>query len=196
MRQGDVGVTSGQRALIAFGSNIPAAGLSPQALVNKAMHDLGARLGGAAEFSRVHATPAVPAGSGPDFANAAMAVRTPFGAAELLDVLHETESAAGRVRKQRWGPRVLDIDLIALGDTVLPDAATQDAWRGLAPERQRIEAPDTLILPHPRLQERGFVLVPLAEVAPDWVHPRTGLSVKEMLQALPPADLDPIRPVG
>ena len=68
---------------------------------------------------------------------------------------------------------------------MLPDAATVKAWIGLDPERQRREAPGELILPHPRLQDRAFVLVPLAEVAADWRHPVLRLSIAEMLAALP-----------
>ncbi len=91
--------------------------------------------------------------------------------------------------------RTLDIDLLAMGDSVLPDASTQDAWRGLAPDLQSREAPDQLILPHPRLQDRAFVLAPLADIEPDWVHPRTGRSVREMLAALPAEDRDAVKPL-
>ena len=99
------------------------------------------------------------------------------------------------MREQRWGMRTLDIDLLALGDSVLPDAQTQDAWRDLAPETQARLAPDRLILPHPRLQDRAFVLVPLADVAPDWRHPRLGLTVRQMLEALPAADREAVKPL-
>jgi 2-amino-4-hydroxy-6-hydroxymethyldihydropteridine diphosphokinase len=74
-----------------------------------------------------------------------------------------------------------------MGDLVLPDAATQARWRGLDAAAQRSLAPDRLILPHPRMQERAFVLVPLADVAPGWRHPVLGYSVEEMLGALPEA---------
>jgi 2-amino-4-hydroxy-6-hydroxymethyldihydropteridine diphosphokinase len=82
-----------------------------------------------------------------------------------------------------------------MGDSVLPDAATQDRWRLLPSEAQIGSTPDQLILPHPRMQDRAFVLVPLADVAPDWVHPRTGLSVRQMLAALPAEDRDAVTPL-
>jgi 2-amino-4-hydroxy-6-hydroxymethyldihydropteridine diphosphokinase len=115
--------------------------------------------------------------------------------ASILARLHAVEARFGRKRAQRWGMRTLDIDLLAMGDSVLPDAATQDRWRLLPSEAQIGSTPDQLILPHPRMQDRAFVLVPLADVAPDWVHPRTGLSVRQMLAALPAEDRDAVTPL-
>jgi 2-amino-4-hydroxy-6-hydroxymethyldihydropteridine diphosphokinase len=109
--------------------------------------------------------------------------------------LHDIETRFGRRRAQRWGMRTLDIDLLAMGDSVLPDADTQDRWRNLPPDAQIGATPGELILPHPRLQDRAFVLVPLADVAPDWVHPRLGLTVRDMLAALPQADRDAVKPL-
>lgn len=146
--------------------------------------------------SRLYRTPCFPPGAGADYVNAAAVLETEQAPREILDTLHAVEAGFGRDRIQRWGSRVLDLDLIAAGDAVLPDRATYEAWRGLAPERQRTEAPDRLVLPHPRMHERGFVLVPLAEVAPGWRHPVLGLTVAEMLAALPPEATAGIEPIG
>jgi 2-amino-4-hydroxy-6-hydroxymethyldihydropteridine diphosphokinase len=83
---------------------------------------------------------------------------------ELLQRLQATEARFGRVRAERWGPRTLDLDLILFGDLILSGERLQ--------------------IPHPRLQERSFVLVPLAEIAPDWIEPHTGRTVAALASAL------------
>jgi 2-amino-4-hydroxy-6-hydroxymethyldihydropteridine diphosphokinase len=128
--------------------------------------------------------------------NAAIRIATDAAPEDILARLHTIEARHGRARIQRWGMRTLDLDLLAVGDLVLPDAATQDGWRALPADLQRLRAPDDLILPHPRLQDRAFVLVPLADVAPDWVHPVLGLSVAEMRDRLPADDLAGVVPIS
>ena len=136
-----------------------------------------------------------PPGSGPDFVNACCLVGTGLPPDALLSRLHGIEAALGRERIVRWGARTVDLDLLAVGDLVLPDRATQDRWRDLPPDRQTREAPDTLILPHPRLQDRGFVLIPLADILPSWRHPVTGLTVSAMRDALSPGEKAGIWPL-
>lgn len=173
-------------ALVAIGSNLPTQKDSPIEVVQGAFAALRQLGVGAVAASRLFRTPAFPHGSGPDFVNAVARLSTRAGAAELLHALHGIEAAAGRVRDRRWGARVLDLDLLGLGDTVLPDVATFHAWAGLSAEAQQTRAPDRLILPHPRLHERAFVLVPLMDVAPDWVHPVLCRPVRALHDALPP----------
>jgi 2-amino-4-hydroxy-6-hydroxymethyldihydropteridine diphosphokinase len=182
--------------LIALGANLPTGGVPPVVSVERAMDAVAERIGGTVARSALYRTAAYPAGSGPDFVNAAMRVQWRGPAAELLDLLHEVEAGFGRTRATRWEARVMDLDLIGLGDAVLPDPETRARWSALAPEEAARVVPDQLILPHPRLAERAFVLVPLADVAPDWIDPATGLSVAEMLAALPPGDRAAIRRVG
>ncbi len=165
------------------------------ATVAQALKTLGERLESDLVVSRFYRTPAFPIGAGPDFINAAASFDWAGQAQDLLALLHQIEAEFGRTRTQRWEARVLDLDLLALGARVLPDVATQDQWRALPLEDAAQIAPDELILPHPRLQERGFVLVPLADIAPNWCHPRLGLNVQEMLAKLPAENLAEIRPI-
>ncbi|NJM83557.1 MAG: 2-amino-4-hydroxy-6-hydroxymethyldihydropteridine diphosphokinase [Tabrizicola sp.] len=183
--------------LIALGANLPFAGEGPQATLAAAIVALVEEGFQVPKVSRFYATPCFPAGAGPDYVNAAARIIAgpEVDAASIMQRLHAVEARFGRERTQRWGMRTLDIDLLAVGDSVLPDAATLDRWRNLAPDAQLRAEPDRVILPHPRLQDRSFVLVPLADVAPRWVHPRTGLTVRQMLKALPAADRDAVKPL-
>lgn len=183
--------------LIALGANLPQAGEPPQTTLRRALDDLSAAGLAGLRASRFYATPCFPAGAGPDYVNAAAVAPVPAGwdAARLLGLLHDIESRHGRTRDTRWGMRTLDLDLLACGAAILPDRATWGHWHDLPPAEQSRLAPDRLILPHPRLQDRAFVLVPLADVAPDWRHPVTGRSVSEMRDALPAPDLAEVRPL-
>ncbi len=99
----------------------------------------------------------------PDFLNAVVAVETTLSPYELLSLLHKIELAHGRQRITRWGPRTLDMDILLYGDTELDDPK--------------------LLVPHPRLKERRFVLEPLLEVDPEVKLP-DGTPVKRLLDEL------------
>lgn len=176
-------------ALVAVGSNVPFGHLSVAESVESAIEIFPHSVCAIRATSSFYRTAAFPAGSGPDFVNAALAVETSLSPQNFLAMLHDIEEQFGRVRSQRWGPRTLDLDLIGFDDCVLPDRATYDLWATLDASEQQTRAPDELILPHPRLAERAFVLVPLVEVAPDWIHPVSGRSVRQMFDALTDCDL-------
>ncbi len=185
------------KALVSIGANIPLPGRSLTETVEWALQTVaqveGLALG---PRSRLFRTPAYPPGSGPDFINAAAILETSLDPQSVLAALHEAEEALGRVRPARWAPRVCDLDLIAIGSTVLPDRRTLDRWMALDLGKAQMVAPPQLILPHPRMHERGFVLVPLADIAPQWRHPATGRTVAQMVAALPPEVLAEIQPIS
>lgn len=107
----------------------------------------------------------------PDFINAVAMIETSLDARELLDAMLAIEHEAGRERSEdeRWGPRTLDLDLLLYGDAVIDEPG--------------------LHVPHPRLHERSFALVPLVEVAPDAMIPGIG-SARAMLAAMEPTDVE------
>lgn len=196
MLQGQKSDGSASNCLIAVGSNLPSQVGSVADSIAVALELLAAEK--AVELvaqSRFFQTPAYPAGAGPDFVNAAVSVATSLAPDQLLLRLHRIEAKLGRSRTTRWEARVLDLDLLACGDTVLPDRALLEHWMTMPETEQATAAPDQLILPHPRLQDRAFVLVPLADIAPDWRHPTLGKTVREMLAALPDSALDGITPL-
>jgi len=175
--------------LIALGSNLSFGDAGPDFILDEAFALLQSCGFVIRARSRYFSTPAFPAGAGPDFVNAAAALTSPFGVAQTLAHLHGIEAVMGRQRGQRWGARTLDLDLLALGAQVLPDAETHAYWRALLLEQQMQAVPQVPIVPHPRLAERAFVLVPLLDVAPQWCHPVTGKTVQQMHDALPQAAL-------
>ncbi|MEL7504713.1 MAG: 2-amino-4-hydroxy-6-hydroxymethyldihydropteridine diphosphokinase [Cyanobacteria bacterium J06554_6] len=97
----------------------------------------------------------------PEFLNGCALLTTTLSPRQLLHQLLAIEMQMGRVRQRRWGPRLIDIDLILYGDQV-------------------VDTPE-LTLPHPRMHERAFVLVPLSDIAADWVHPILGLTASELV---------------
>ncbi len=183
-------------ALIGLGANLAGEGGGPAATLEAALEMLATRPGvRLAARSRWWRTPAHPPGSGPDFVNGAARLTTTLTPGELLAAMHDVEAALGRQRPARWAPRVCDLDLIAAGARILPDRATLERWMALDLGAAQQVTPPRLILPHPRMHERAFVLVPLAEVAPGWRHPLNGRTVAQMRAALGPRDLAGMRPL-
>ena len=179
----------GGKALIALGSNVTSRHGDPAQTLKNALRALGSGQVTVRAVSRFFRTPAFPAGSGPDYVNAAVLVDTALAPEALLARLHEIEAEFDRRRSTRWASRTLDLDLIALDQQVVPDAGAVRAWIDLALAAQTKRTPDRLLLPHPRLHERAFVLVPAADVWPDWRHPLLGRTIGEMLAALPAEDV-------
>lgn len=177
--------------LLAFGANLAFGTQPPETTISRTIRALKDQGLPVVTASRLYRTPCFPHGAGPDYINAAASV-TPvgeFSPQDVLAILHRIEGDCGRARDGRWAGRTLDIDLLAMGESVLPDRETHAHWRDLPLRDQVSLAPGELILPHPRLQDRAFVLVPLADVAPDWVHPVLGLSVVQMLARRPAEEI-------
>ena len=188
-------ILKARMALVALGGNITSPAGPPELTFAAAMAALAGETVRISAVSRYFRTPALPAGSGPDYVNAALKLATTLPAAALLDRLHQIEAELARQRNGRWSARTLDLDLIAYEAEVIPDAAMVRRWMALSPERQPLETPDRLLVPHPRMQDRAFVLIPLAEIAATWRHPLTGKSVTEMVAALPATEKAGITPI-
>lgn len=181
-------------AWIALGANLPGRAGAPQDMVLEAFAQLQ-RVFAQAKLSPLYLSPAFPAGSGPDFCNGVARLEWGHSAAELLAALHKIERDLGRQRRQRWEARVVDLDLLALGDMVLPNRETQVKWRDMPVSEAKVAIPPELILPHPRMTERAFVLQPLSDLDPDWHDPVTGLSIQALKLALPKEDFDALKPL-
>lgn len=109
----------------------------------------------------------------PVFLNQALSVSTALMPEEVLRIILEIEHELGRVRYERWGARVIDIDMLYYGDLVMDSAR--------------------LTVPHPRLHERRFVLAPLHEIAPDFMHPLLSKTTKQLLDECPdPGEVEKI----
>jgi 2-amino-4-hydroxy-6-hydroxymethyldihydropteridine diphosphokinase len=152
---------------IGLGANLPSPEHgTPRETLEAAMRMLEARGLVLVARSPLYESEPVPVSDQPWYLNAVVEVATDRPAAEVLALLHSVENAFGRVRAIRNEPRVLDLDLLDHRGTVR-------------------EGPESPLLPHPRLTDRAFVLLPLRDIAPDWRHPVSGLTIAELLESLP-----------
>lgn len=162
--------------LVGLGANLPhPVHGSPRSTLAVALAMMEAGGVVVARRSRLYRTPPVPPSDQPWFVNQVAVVETSMSPAGLLSFLHTVEQRIGRRRSVRNAARTVDLDLLAYGDRV-EGGGVADQLRG------------RLVLPHPRLAERAFWLVPIAEVAPGWRHPATGAGAAAMLAALPDRD--------
>lgn len=162
---------------IAFGSNQALGRRTPRTLLCEAAETLetcGVRL---VARSSLWQSPAWPDPADPAYVNAVAQVETRLTPTELLLCLHEVEEQFGRVRSQRNAPRTLDLDIVDFGGLV------SDGGEGP-------------VLPHPRADQRAFVLLPLQEIAPGWKHPVTGNAISRLIDALPPGDIHATTQLG
>jgi 2-amino-4-hydroxy-6-hydroxymethyldihydropteridine diphosphokinase len=150
--------------LIALGANLPSSAGLPAATLRAALAGLEAQGVKILSVSSFYETPAWPNPAQPPFVNTVAVVKTTLQPVELLTLLHGMETAFGRLRSAANAPRTLDIDLLDYDGRVMTEG---------------------VVLPHPRMTGRSFVLIPLAEIAPDWHDPVSGQSVRDLLAALP-----------
>ena len=154
----NLATTKGKTSAIALGSNL---GDSP-ATLESALGTLDETPGIAVQTRSSFYKTAPIGPSQPDFLNACALLDVELTAQALLKILLEIERKFGRVRGEHWGPRTLDLDILLFEDLIL-------------------ETPD-LQIPHPRMHERAFVLVPLAEIAPDWIDPVSGEAIAQLVE--------------
>lgn len=150
------------RAVIALGANLE----DPAASIELAIALL-AEASNLIERSSLYSTKPVGGPPQPDYVNAVCIVESELPAPELLGLLQGIEKSMGRIRDVKWGPRVIDLDLISYGSLISED--------------------ENLTLPHPRAHERRFVLEPWFEIEPDAILPTHG-PIREILAQRPPAE--------
>jgi 2-amino-4-hydroxy-6-hydroxymethyldihydropteridine diphosphokinase len=151
---------------IGLGANLPSAIGTPQETLEATLEKLESEGVAIVRRSPWYASEPVPPSDQPWYINGVAELATPLAPGDLLELLHRTEASLGRVRRERWEARVVDLDLLD--------------YRGT------IHAGPSPILPHPRMTQRAFVLFPLRDIAPEWRDPTTGQGIDALIDALVP----------
>lgn len=170
--------------ILSFGANLPSKAGKPLETLKAAIGELPGRLGtvaGVSGFYRSKAVTLKDQESVPDFVNACALVHSVLSAPEVIETCQQLENAYGRKPAARWSARPLDVDLIAYGDQVLPSSG---AWWDVVRSADPAAILPEPVVPHPRAHLRGFVMVPLRDIAPYWVHPVINQGVKAMLEEI------------
>ena len=171
--------------LVALGSNMNLGTAQPIEIIRNAVTELIKFDINLISLSRLYETPAFPEGSGPNFINSAVKVEANYSPNEILQKLHEIEQKFDRKRASRWSARTLDLDLLAFEGHVLPSRKIFQKWFDLPISEQKQKIPHELVLPHPRMQDRAFVLFPLLDIEPKWTHPTLKKTVLQLYEELP-----------
>jgi len=154
--------------LLGLGANLPSLAGPPQATLERALEELAARGARTVQRSPWYGARPVPASEQPDYVNGVAQLETALPAGELLAVLHQVERQFGRFRqglqREPNAARPIDLDLLAYGGLVVCEPGIK--------------------VPHPRLHLRSFVLAPLCDIAPQWIHPALKRSARQLYQAL------------
>lgn len=164
------------QTLVGLGGNYPGPWGTPRETIARAIRELGAAGVTVRAVSRLYETEAVGRAGQPNYINAVALIDTAMPPEALLRRLKEIERAAGRRGGSPWGPRTLDIDILDYKGRIL-------RWRGGSPGFARAGT-RPLVLPHPWIEKRPFVLGPLLDVAPGWRHPVTKKTARELMRAV------------
>lgn len=176
---------------LGLGANLPFAGNSLDQSVLAAIDALSDTIIAGVRQSPLYVTTPMPDTNQPDFVNCVLMGETHLSVSDLLTACQKVEAQFGRERHARWSARTLDIDILSYGNAVVPADGT---WSALSANAADGSIVPPLAVPHLRLHERAFVLVPLVDVAPSWRHPVFHKTSVELLQALPKPDRASVRP--